>query len=166
MHFIEAPVDAEVNAALAIFFHGLAEAVDGPRNQRARISILIFGDAVELVGDEGEGNIVGPVEILESSEQRPSEGGVAGRVCGEWRSEIRAGGVARRRAPRRPIRIALTREEWIARARPPWAGIVLADCCNGPPEVVGVFVVPAGDARVSLGEIQQRELTRVLNLSI
>src|SRR5829696_10587454 len=49
--FVEGPVDAEVDAALAVFFHRFGEAVEGARLERADGAAGIAVGAVVLIGD-------------------------------------------------------------------------------------------------------------------
>src|SRR3981081_4289658 len=59
VHLVEVPVDAEVNPALAVLFHRLAEAREVPLDDRAHVAVLVAGVAVELVGTDGEAAVVG-----------------------------------------------------------------------------------------------------------
>src|SRR5207248_11342451 len=65
---VEAPVDAEVDAAGAVFVGGLGEAGVGA------------GDAGHLVGMEGEADAVGAVEVGEGADGGRAEGAVPGEV--------------------------------------------------------------------------------------
>src|SRR5205807_3745499 len=63
-----------------------------------------------------------------------------------------------------PIRITLIHEKWIARAaaRGTSAGVVLTNRVHWPPQIIAVFIVPAGDAAVGHREINQCEESGVL----
>src|SRR5262245_22007395 len=95
LNLVEAPVDTEVNAALAVFFLGLRQRCEGARNQRPDIALIVGRDTIQFVGDEGERNVIGAEVISQRLEQRTAESRVAGGVGREGWREIRAGQVAR-----------------------------------------------------------------------
>src|SRR2546428_5330559 len=73
---VEGPVDTEVDAALAVLFLGLGERREATRGERAHVPLVVSRHAVEFVRHEGEGDVVGPVEVaqdLERSEEHTSE---------------------------------------------------------------------------------------------
>src|SRR5262249_54285503 len=86
---IERPVDAEVDSALAVFFFGLRERGKVAYEKWTTIPFVVSRQAIELVRDEGEGNIVGLIEPAQYLEQRATKAGMPGRVCWKWRREIR-----------------------------------------------------------------------------
>src|SRR5262245_42648143 len=63
LYFVEAPVDAEVNAALTVFLCCLAETIEGTSDDWADHPVLVDGGAVKFVGADGEMDIVAAVEI-------------------------------------------------------------------------------------------------------
>ena len=60
---IKGPVHTEIDAALAVFFLGLRERREAAREARAHTAGIVAGHAVELVRYEGEGDVVGLVEV-------------------------------------------------------------------------------------------------------
>src|SRR5256885_13496355 len=52
--FVERPVDAEINPALAVFFFRLGEVGEAARHVGTHVAGVVFGHAVEFVGDNGE----------------------------------------------------------------------------------------------------------------
>src|SRR5260370_19511640 len=64
LNFVEFPMDAEINPALAVFFSGLAEAVKGARHQGSRLAVLVDGDGVEFIRNDREVDVVGAEIIL------------------------------------------------------------------------------------------------------
>src|SRR3954468_11688614 len=90
LHLVEAPVDAQVDAALAVLLHRLAEAPEGARTQGPDGAIRVAIDAVELVGGDGERDPVSAVEPPQRLEQGRAEGGMPRGVGGERRGEAGA----------------------------------------------------------------------------
>ena len=88
---VERPVDAEVDAALAVLLLGLRERAEAAREQRPHVALVVERHAVELVGHEGERDVVGAVEVAQRLEQRAAEAGVARGIGREGRREVRAG---------------------------------------------------------------------------
>src|SRR6185295_14766599 len=117
------------DAALAVLVLGLAEALVGPGLKGSRRSILIDGNGIELIGDNGEAELVGAVEVAEDFEERAAERGVAGGIGGEWRGEVGAAAVVSRCAEGFPGWVTFSNEIRILRAKAggAGAGIVLAD---------------------------------------
>jgi hypothetical protein len=74
---VESPVNAEVNAALAVFFFRLRKRGKSARKEGTHDSVIAPRQPVEFVGDEGEGEPVGSVELS----QRPGNGGVKLGPC-------------------------------------------------------------------------------------
>jgi len=74
---VEAPVNAEIDPALAVFFLGLRQRFETPRRQRPDVSVIVERHAVELVGDERERNRVRAEEVTQALEELSSEC----RVC-------------------------------------------------------------------------------------
>src|SRR5687767_13919801 len=85
---VEGPVNAEIDAALAVFLRRLAEAGKRSALERAGVSVDILVHAVELIGNKREGDVIGAIEVLERTEDRSAERRVAGRVGGERRREV------------------------------------------------------------------------------
>src|SRR5512147_2676090 len=82
---VEAPVDAEVDAALAVLFLRFGQRGETARPERTRVALVVLRDAVELVRYERERDVVGTVELAQHLEQRASEDGVPGRIRREGR---------------------------------------------------------------------------------
>src|SRR5262245_30241258 len=61
LHLVEVPVDAQVDAALAVLLRRRAEALVGPRLQGAPRGVLVPVEAVALVRGEREGDVVAAV---------------------------------------------------------------------------------------------------------
>ena len=95
--FVELPVDAEINPALAIFLFRLGKSRETARHERAHVASVVFGNAVELVGDDGEGDVIGAEESAHDLKDRATKAAVAGRVRWKWRSKVRASQIAGRR---------------------------------------------------------------------
>src|SRR4029453_14304768 len=57
------PVDAQVDAALAVFLLGLGQRGKPPRDEQAPVALVVEGLAVELVGHERERDAIGPVDV-------------------------------------------------------------------------------------------------------
>src|SRR5215471_9757456 len=91
---IELPVDAKINSALTVFLFRLGESGEAARHQWPHIAGVVFGHAVEFVGNKGERNIVGPEKSAHCLENRAAETAVPGWISGKRRSEIRAGEIA------------------------------------------------------------------------
>src|SRR5262245_6994919 len=87
---IKRPMDTEVDAALAVFLLGLRQRFEATREKRAHVPIVVFRYAVELVGDEGEGDVVRAIESSQDLEERSAEAGMSGRVGREGWCEIGA----------------------------------------------------------------------------
>src|SRR5712692_9454065 len=62
LRFVERPVDAEINPALAVFFFGLREIGEAARHVGTHVAGVVFVHAVEFVGDNRERNVVGSEE--------------------------------------------------------------------------------------------------------
>jgi hypothetical protein len=103
---IKAPVDAEIDAALAVLFFGRCKRCEITQNYRAHITLIVPRHPVELVRNEAEGDRIGPVKSAQRLEESAPEGRVAGRIRREGRREIRPVGVAGRRAERNEVRIS------------------------------------------------------------
>src|SRR5207253_3419050 len=92
--FVERPVDAEINPALAVFFFRLRETCEAARHVGTHVAGVVFGHAVEFVGDKGERDVVGPEESSKRLEKRAAKAAVPGWIRWKRRSEIRTGEVA------------------------------------------------------------------------
>src|SRR5256714_11851188 len=98
--FVESPMNAEIDPALAILFLGLRQRSKLPRHQWSHVSLSVERHAVEFVGDKGEGNVVAEVEAAQNLEQRAAESSVTRRIGGERRREVWPGQIASRSAQR------------------------------------------------------------------
>src|SRR2546430_17635656 len=74
--FVERPVDAEINPALAVFFFGLGEIGEAARHVGTRVAGVVFGHAVEFVGDKRERDVVAPEKSAEGLEKRAAKSAV------------------------------------------------------------------------------------------
>ena len=162
--FVELPVDAEINPALAVFFFRLGEVRERARHVGTHVAGVVFGHAVEFVGDKGERDVVGPEKSAHRLEEGAAKSAVSGRIAWKWRSEIRSGEIASRRAHRREAWIADGR--CIAIAKTSWAGaeIRFADSADRSPKIVIVFRFPNRHRGVCHGGVgegkEPRELRR------
>ena len=68
---IKGPMHPEIDAALAVFFLGLRERREAAREARAHAAPIVAGDAVELVRDKGEGDVVGLIKVAQGLEEGP-----------------------------------------------------------------------------------------------
>src|SRR5213594_4512349 len=99
-------MDTEVDSALAILFLSLGERREAARDERTHVPVVVPRHPIELVRHEGEGDVVGPVEVAQGLEEGAPEAGMPGRVCREGRREVWPVEVAGRRAERHEARIA------------------------------------------------------------
>src|SRR6266853_4642854 len=86
--FVEGPVNAKIDPALAVLFLGLRQRSKLPRHQRSQVSLAVERHAVEFVGDKCEGNVVTKVEASQNLEQRATEARVTRRISWERRREV------------------------------------------------------------------------------
>src|SRR5262249_18216664 len=103
--FVERPVNAEVDAALTVFFFGLRQRGEAAGQQWAYVALIVHRNAIELIRNKSESDVVFPVEPAQHLKHRAPESGVAGGIRREGRREIRTGQIARRCAQRREGRI-------------------------------------------------------------
>src|SRR2546422_8922115 len=92
LRLVERPVDAEVDATLTVLLLGLGERREAARNARAHGSLVVLRHAVELVGYEGERDVVGSVKVAQRLEEGAPEAGVPRRVGRERRGGVWGGG--------------------------------------------------------------------------
>ncbi len=130
LRFIERPMNTEINSALAVFFFGLGERRKAARHERAHVSVVIFGCAVEFVGDESKRDVIRAEESAQRLEERATKSGVTGGISGERRSEVRAIEIAGGRAKRRKSWIADCSRIAIAGAGRAGSGIGFADASD------------------------------------
>src|SRR5207244_13279427 len=90
--FVERPVDAEINPALAVFFFRLREMGEAARHVGTHVAGVVFGHAVEFVGDNGERDVVGPEKSSQRLKQCAAKAAVLGRIGSTWRGICRACG--------------------------------------------------------------------------
>ena len=74
---VEVPVDAEINPALPIFLFGLRQGRKAARHVGTNISVVVFGYAVELVGNESKADIIRSIKTAQRLKNRAAEAGVA-----------------------------------------------------------------------------------------
>lgn len=77
LRLVERPVDAEVDSALAVLFFSLGERREAAREEWPHVAIVAPRDSVKLVRDEGEGDVVGPVESAQGLKESGAESSVA-----------------------------------------------------------------------------------------
>src|SRR5436305_14199455 len=70
---VEAPMDAEVDPALAVLFGGRAETMEGAEDQRPYFASGIQRSAVHFIGADGERDVVRTVEVGERPKQCSAE---------------------------------------------------------------------------------------------
>ncbi len=88
LSFVERPVNAEIDSALAVFFFRLGKRQEVTRHVRPDIAIVVFGNAIEFIRDECESDGVGPEESAEGLEERATEASVTGGIGGKWRGKV------------------------------------------------------------------------------
>jgi len=138
LRLVERPVDAEIDAALAVLLFGLRQRPEAARHERPHVALVVDRHPVELVRDEREGDAIGPVEASQDLKQRASEAGVAGGIRGERRREVRSGQVAGGRAQRRERGI-----------------VVQANAGDGSPELVEVLRFPDRHSRIGHRDVDE-----------
>ena len=165
LDLVKAPVDTEINPALAVLLGGLAEAVERTGHDGADVAVLVDGDAIELIGANGEMDIVTTVEIGHDAEKRTAERGVARGIGREGRREIGTGAIVSRSAQGSPSRVALSLEKGIARAEAARssARIVLPNGSYRPPEIEIIFAGPTCNTGIRHGNVDQRKEARILH---
>src|SRR5882724_13621271 len=62
---VEVPVDAEINPALTIFLFGVRQGRKAARHVGTDISVVIFGHAVELIGNESKADIIRSIKTAQ-----------------------------------------------------------------------------------------------------
>ena len=95
LRFVERPVNAKINSALAVLFLGLRQSWKTPRPIWPEISIMIAGLSIELVRNECEWDIIGAVKPTNRFKERTSNTSMTRGICRERRSKIRASEIAR-----------------------------------------------------------------------
>jgi len=85
---VEAPMNAEVNSALTIFFFGLREAGKTAGHVGANVAVVVFGDTIEFVGNERESDIICSVKTAKGFENRTSKPTVARWIRRKGRSKV------------------------------------------------------------------------------
>ena len=98
---VEFPVDAEIDAALAVLFLGLGERGETAWKQGTDIASVVPSDSVEFVRNESKGDGVSAIEPAQGLEEGAAETGVARWIGWEWRSKVRSCEIAGRRPERR-----------------------------------------------------------------
>src|SRR5437773_9834486 len=83
LNFVEFPVDAEINPALAVFFGCLTEAVKGARHQGSRLAILINGNVLDLIGVNGKRKFARPELFFIVSKKAAADPAWPERIGGE-----------------------------------------------------------------------------------
>src|SRR2546430_10718028 len=86
---VERPVDAEINPALAVFFFRLREIGEAARHVGTHVAGVVFGHAVEFVGDKSERDVVGPEKSSQRLEKCATKAAVPGRIRRKRRCESR-----------------------------------------------------------------------------
>ena len=156
-------MDAEVDAALAVFLFRLGQVGEGAGNERAGLALVVLGDAIVLIRDEGEFNLIGAEETAQRLEQRSAEGRVARGIRRERRGEVRADEIAGRRAQGRKGQIANGVGIAIACTGGTGARVRLADAGDRTPEIPIVFRFPRAHAGISHRDIHQHQQSRQID---
>src|SRR5207244_13468011 len=100
---------------------------------------MIFGHAVEFIGNKSKSDVVGSVEATDRFENRTAESGVPRRIGRERRSEVRSVQVAGRCAQRREAYITNCPRLTFARAGRTSATVPFADTGHRSQEIHVVF---------------------------
>src|SRR5438046_7735526 len=135
---VEFPVDAEIDAALAVLLLRLRERRETARDQRSYVAFAVPRNSVEFVRNKSKGDVVGAIEPAQRLEQGGAKTGVPGRIGWEggrkvWSREVAAGSTQRR-----PARVSDRVGIGIAGACRTGAGIRLAAAdTRSPHRVVG-----------------------------
>src|SRR5437879_6065140 len=66
--FVEPPVDAQIDSALAVLIFSLGKRRETAREQRAKVSAAVAGDSIKLIRHEGEGDIIPPIKSAQCLE--------------------------------------------------------------------------------------------------
>ena len=154
---VELPVDAEVNPALAIFFFSLRESGEAARHERTHVAGVVFGNAVEFVGDKGERDVIRGEKSAHRLEDGAAKTAVTRWITWKRWSEVRTSEIASGRADWRECRVA--RRVRVAIAEHSWAGsgIGFANASDRSPEIVKVFRIPNRNTGVGHRGINERE---------
>src|ERR1700736_2858017 len=137
--FVERPVDTEINPALAVFFFRLREIGEAARHVGTHITGVVFGHAVEFVGDKSERDVVGAKKSPHSLEKRAAKSGVPGRISREGWREIGTREIARGRAHWRASWIADWRCVAVPEASRAGAEIGFAKAAARAPQIIVIF---------------------------
>ena len=70
-------MDAEINPALTIFLFRLGQGRKAPRHVGTNIAVMVFGHAIEFIGDESKADMIGSVEATNRLKNRSAESRVA-----------------------------------------------------------------------------------------
>jgi hypothetical protein len=68
---IETPMDAEINAALAVLFFGLRKTGETPRHVGAHLALVVSGYPIKFVGNKGEAEPISSKKSAQRLEQAP-----------------------------------------------------------------------------------------------
>src|SRR5581483_1292763 len=104
--FIERPMNAEIDAALAVLLLRLRERREVARHQRTYLALVVPRHAVQLIRNESEDDVVGAIEAPQNLEKRAAETGMSRRIRGKRWREVRSIEITGRRAERCKVRIA------------------------------------------------------------
>ncbi len=100
---IESEVDAKINPAHPIVLLRLGQRRKATRPTGAHVAVVVPGDTVQFIRDEGKCDLVGSIKATQAFEDRAAQDCMARRIARERRREVgRAIGVARWRAQRSP----------------------------------------------------------------
>src|SRR3990172_5188293 len=123
---VKAPVDTEINATLTILLFGLRERRKSAQDLRPHLAAItvqghvsvsircqgtclgievVARDAIQLIGYESEGDVVGFIESPQNLKNNASQGSMTGCVCREGGREVRSRYVAGLGAHPPPIKV-------------------------------------------------------------
>src|SRR2546429_7234540 len=103
---------------------------------------MIFGHAVEFIGNKSKSDVVGSVEATDRFENRAAESGVPRRIGRERRSEVRSVQVAGRCAQRREAYITNCPKVTVPRAGRTSATVRFAATGNRSPKILRALAFP------------------------
>src|SRR6266853_1171731 len=109
---VKFPMDAEIDAALAVLFLGLGQRGEASRKQRTDIASIVPRDSVELVGNESKGDVISAIKPAQSLKEGAAEAGVTRGIGWEWRGKVRSCEIAGRCSQRCPVWVS--DRVWIA----------------------------------------------------
>src|SRR5581483_5391377 len=161
--FIERPMNAEIDAALAVLLLRLRERREVARHQRTYLALVVPRHAVQLIRNESEDDVVGAIEAPQNLEKRAAETGMSRRIRGKRWREVRSIEITGRRAERCKVRIAHRVRIAVPDAGRAGSLVGFADAGDRAPKIVIVLRFPDRGARVGERDVHQRHQPRELH---